>query len=242
MKSIRQIRAASQWTGLSVVNKKETMKYPERTLEARPTSALRQLTLEISTGDGICTEFIQDEVASVENFFQLILHNVFVRPQMVLASQREVTCIQSQTIDVIRINAVTSPSIIMPDRVLDIVEASLEEIRQGDEDFESVDTEVNGLTPILARVEIHTFGGWVVFLRVKVLRAPTIQDERHFLAHFFEQPVIPFRLRTGGIGLINPARISRVTLNPTVDVLANALRASFLKSTHSQNGSDRWSR
>jgi hypothetical protein len=42
--------------------------------------------------------------------------------------------------------------------------------------------------------------------------------------------------------LINPARISRVTLNPTVDVLANALRASFLKSTHSQNGSDRWSR
>jgi hypothetical protein len=215
------------------------MKYTERAFETRTTVAFRELTLEIFTGDGICTEFIQDEVESVENFSQLLQHNVFGRSQVVLASQREVTCIQSQTIDVIRIHAVALPRIMLPDQVLDIVESSPDETGRGDEDFDSVETQVDGHTPILPRVEIHTFGGWVVYLRMKVLPRPTIQDERHFLAHFFEQPVIPFRLRTGGIGLINPARISRVTFNPTLDVLANTLRASFLKSTHPQNGLDR---
>src|SRR5271170_5017389 len=34
------------------------------------------------------------------------------------------------------------------------------------------------------------------------------------LTYFFDLPVIPFRLETGGVGFINPAKISRLTMYP----------------------------
>jgi len=52
---------------------------------------------------------------------------------------------------------------------------------------------------------------------VQAVAQATVHDERLLLVHFFDLPVVPFRLEGGGVGFINPAKISRVTAHPAVN-------------------------
>ena len=72
---------------------------------------------------------------------------------------------------------------------------------------------------LTSRVEIHTFGGWVVTLKAVAMARGNVQDERQLFAHLLNVPTIPFRLAEGGIGLINPTNITRVSAWPKPDAL-----------------------
>jgi hypothetical protein len=60
----------------------------------------------------------------------------------------------------------------------------------------------------------------------------TVQDQRQSFAHLFDLPVIPFRLLEGGIGLINPNNITRVSACPAPGALPEtALPMDLLRCT-----------
>jgi hypothetical protein len=68
-------------------------------------------------------------------------------------------------------------------------------------------------------------------LKLETILPATIQEERHLWNHFLDLPAIPFRLKAGGIGIINPANIVRATVCPPVDGAAEtALSADLLQS------------
>jgi len=62
-------------------------------------------------------------------------------------------------------------------------------------DGEDPPMEAEGAT---SYVEIHTIGDWMTVLRLRTAIQATNQDQRQLLARFFDLPVIPFRLETGG--------------------------------------------
>ena len=64
-------------------------------------------------------------------------------------------------------------------------------------------------------LQIHTVGNWAVTLEVKARVRFPLPDQRQLLAHFCELPVLPFRLELGGIGFVNPSKISRMTVCPS---------------------------
>lgn len=70
----------------------------------------------------------------------------------------------------------------------------------------------------------------MIELKLQTAVQETIQDQRLRFNQFFDLPVIPFRLETGGVGFINPANISRVTIYPaSKGVIETALPADFLR-------------
>ena len=73
------------------------------------------------------------------------------------------------------------------------------------------------LSPLVSRVEVHTLGGWRVALRILATVGNAVQDQRNWYSHFLNLPVVAFRLRHGGIGLINPGNVTRVGACPTPD-------------------------
>jgi hypothetical protein len=82
--------------------------------------------------------------------------------------------------------------------------------------------------------EIHTLGDWMMRLRLETIVPATIQEQRQRWNHSFDLPAIPFRLKAGGIGAINPAKIVRVTVFPPVDgVGEKALAADLLQCIRS---------
>ena len=76
-----------------------------------------------------------------------------------------------------------------------------------------------GSRPLTSRVEIHTLGGWVVTLKAVVKARGNVHNERQLFAHLLNVPAIPFRLKEGGLGLINPTNITRVSAWPKPDAL-----------------------
>ena len=70
-----------------------------------------------------------------------------------------------------------------------------------------------------SQVEIHTLGGWTVTLKTAALIRGNVQDERQWFSRLPEVPTIPFRLETGGFGLINTANILRVSAWPKPEAL-----------------------
>jgi hypothetical protein len=79
--------------------------------------------------------------------------------------------------------------------------------------------------------EVHTLGDWMIRLKLETIIPATIHEERHLWNHFLDLPAIPFRLKAGGIGAINPANIVRATVCPPIDGAAEtALSADLLHS------------
>ena len=88
------------------------------------------------------------------------------------------------------------------------------------------------LSPLVSDLEIHTVGGWGVALRLLAMARATVRDQRQSFADLFDLPVIPFRLLEGGIGLINPNNIARVSARPTPGALPEtALPMDLLRWT-----------
>ena len=189
------------------------------------------LTLDICAEDGSRTRFYQNDEASVgKTLRQLISPRLFSQPLLTLASKHSVSAIPSRTIDMILAHTESPPPLPLPPDWLDIVEVSVEAFLE--EAYTEELPEAKDKTTLLA--EINTLGDWMIRLKLETTNRATIQERRQFLAHFFDLPGIPFRLEAGGIGFINPAKISRVTVSPPFKgILEAALPADLLQCVRS---------
>ena len=189
------------------------------------------LTLDICAEDGSRTRFYQNDEARVRTTLrQLASPRLFTQPLITLASEHSVSAIPSRTIDMILAHTESPPPLPLPPDWLDIVEVSGEAFLE-DADTEEL-PEAKDKTTLLA--EINTLGDWMIRLKLETTNRATIQERRQFLAHFFDLPGIPFRLEAGGIGFINPAKISRVTVSPPFKgILEAALPADLLQCVRS---------
>jgi hypothetical protein len=177
------------------------------------------MTIEIRSEDGSHTQFYQsdeDLIGKILN--QLFTPRLFTQPWLTLASERSVSTIPCRTIDLILVRTPAIPPLLLPPGWLDSVEvgpeafyseAVLNSANYPNDEY--LPAEAEGAT---SYVEIHTTGDWLIALKLRTAIQETIQDQRQLLAYFFDLPVIPFRLTTGGAGFINPAKISRVTVYP----------------------------
>jgi hypothetical protein len=76
----------------------------------------------------------------------------------------------------------------------------------------------------------------MVNLKVLVMARGNVHDERQLFAHLLKLPGIPFRLREGGIGIINPANITRLSAWPKPDSLpGNTLPLALRRWTPSHS-------
>jgi hypothetical protein len=184
------------------------------------------LTLDICAEDGTRTRYYQqDEHIGGKTLRQLVSPRLFNQPLLTLASEHSVSAIPSRTIDVILAHTASPPPLTLPPQWLDVAEVNGESFLEAAGPDES--PEARDQTASV--VEIHTRGGWMVLLRVELAIQATFREERQFLAHFSDLPVIPFRLLAGGIGLINPPNIGRVTVTPPLKgVSETALQADLL--------------
>jgi hypothetical protein len=191
------------------------------------TTAPLDLTLDICAEDGSRTRFYQNDEASVgKTLRQLVSTRLFNQPLLTLASQHSVSAIPSRNIDLILAHTESPPPLTLPHGWLDIIELNGEAFL--DQAEAETSPAANGKAMVL--VEIHTLGDWMIRLKLETEVQATLQEQRQFLGHFFDLPVIPYHLHDGGIGFINPAKISRVTLCPPLkEVAETALPADLLE-------------
>ena len=82
--------------------------------------------------------------------------------------------------------------------------------------------------------EIHTLGDWMIRLKLETIIPATILEKRQLWNHLLDLPAIPFRLKAGGIGAINPANIVRATVCPPIEGAAEtAVSADLMQSVRS---------
>ena len=185
------------------------------------------LTLEICSEDGSRTEFYQNDEDSIRKILRLLgTPRLFSQPLLTVASDRSVSAVPCQTIDLILAHMASPPPLVLPPEWLNIVEVNVEALY--DEADAEGSSEAADSTSWLA--EIHTLGDWMIRLKLQVAHQATLLDRRQFSVHFLELPVIPFYLQAGGIGFINPAKISRLTVYPAFKgVTETALPADLLR-------------
>ena len=186
------------------------------------------LTLDICAEDGSRTQFYQNDEDRVgKTLRQLVSPRLFSQPLLTLASEHSVSAIPGRTIDLIQAHTASPLPLPLPPGWLDAVETDGEAFLDVAGPDESPAAQDN---PRLL-VEIHTLGDWMVRLKLETTNHATLQEQRQFLGRFFDLPVIPFRLRTGGVGFINPAKIVRVTVQPPINGVAEtSLPADLLQS------------
>jgi hypothetical protein len=74
----------------------------------------------------------------------------------------------------------------------------------------------------------------MIRLKLETIMPETVQEKRQLWNHMLDLPAIPFRLRAGGIGAINPANIVRATVCPPPGGIAEtALAADLMQSIRS---------
>jgi len=183
------------------------------------------LTVELRSADGTSAEFYQaDEERIRESLRLLAAPRLLAQPHLVLVSEHGASMIPCRGIDMIlaRTSARTPLTfpLSLPSGLLDIIEMP-EDCPDNNpaatEDHH--DQEPGRAEPLTSRVEIHTLGGWVVTLKAVATARGNVQDERQLFAHLLKVPAIPFRLEEGGLGLINPGNITRVSAWPKPDAL-----------------------
>ena len=182
------------------------------------------LTIEIYSEDGSHTQFYQNDEDSISKVLSLLITSrLFTQPLLTLASERSVSTIPCRTIDLILARTPKTPPLLLPAGWLDIVEVGTGAFHNGSvlnianyADGESLPS-TEGIT---SHLEIHTVGDWMINLRLQTVIQETIQNQHRLLTYFFDLPVIPFRLEAGGVGFLNPAKISRVTMYPAINGVA----------------------
>ena len=175
------------------------------------------LTLEIRSQDGSCTEFFQDQEDSVHKTLRLLATpRLFAQPLLVLASPHSLSAIPCRTVDMLL--ARTSASVLLrwPRGLADIVEVPNHHSADSPSANEAMGGEAaNAVNTATMLLHVYTSGGWAITLELTRAVRLTVPDERVLLAHILDLPILPFRLATGGIGLINPSKIIRATGRPS---------------------------
>lgn len=185
------------------------------------------LTVDICAEDGSRTRFYQNEEERVDKTLrQLVTPRLFSQPLLTLASKHSVSAIPTRTVDMILVHTESPPPLPLPPGWADVSETGGEAFLDMTEPEEPQLAQEGTLL-----AEVHTVGDWMVRLRLKTALPATIQESRVLWNHFLEIPVIPFHLQLGGIGLINPAKIVRVTVCPGMPgVSESALPVDLLES------------
>lgn len=206
------------------------------------TTTTGDLTIEIRSEDGSHTQFCQSDEERIGRILSLLITpRLFTQPLLTLASERSVSTVPTRAIDLILVRTAATPPLLLPPGWLDIVEVGAEEFHiqmalniARNVYVGGLPTEVEEVEGAASFVEIHTIGDWMVVLKLQSEIQAAIPDQRQRFAHFFDVPVIPFRLATGGIGFINPANISRVTVYPPFEGVAETgLPADLLRCIRS---------
>lgn len=189
------------------------------------------LTLDICTEDGSRTRFYQnDEQIAGKTLRQLVSPRLFSPPLLTLSSEHSVSAIPTRTIDMILAHTGSPPLLPLPSGWVDAVEVN-DEALCNLADLEAL-AAAEDKHVMLA--EIHTLGDWMIRLKLETIVPETMQEKRHLWNHLLDLPAIPFRLKAGGIGAINPANIVRATVCPPIDGVAEtALLADLLQSIRS---------
>jgi len=186
------------------------------------------LTLDICTEDGARGRFYQnDEEIARKTLRQLVSPRLFSPPLLTLASEHSISAIPTRTIDLILALTASPPPLPLPSGWVDAVEVN-DEALCNLADLEASATAENKHVML---AEIHTLGDWMIRLKLETIIPETIQEKRQLWNHLMDLPAIPFRLKAGGIGAINPANIVRATVCPPLDGVAEtALSADLLQS------------
>jgi hypothetical protein len=189
------------------------------------------LTLDICTEDGARARFYQnDEKIAGKTLRQLVSPRLFSPPLLTLASEHSISAIPTRTIDMILAHTASPPPLPLPSGWVDVVEIN-DEALVNLADLEASAAAENRHVML---AEIHTLGDWMIRLKLETIVPETIQEKRQLWNHMLDLPAIPFRLKTGGIGAINPANIVRATVCPPIDGVAEtALSADLLQSIRS---------
>ncbi len=199
------------------------------------------LILEVRSADGTSTEYYQTDQDHIGKTLRaLAAPRLLTQPQLVLASNHSVSTIPCRVIDMVlaRTSGPTSRNfpMVFPPGLLEITEVPRDSV---DEDIAIPQEDQAGdrtaPTPMVFHVEVHTLGGWTVSLRVVGMAHSTAYDQRQACAHLFDLPVVPFLLQDGGVGLVNPNNITRVSAYPaSVALPETALPMDLLRWTSSR--------
>ena len=189
------------------------------------------LTLDICTEDGARTRFHQNDQQIAETTLrQLVTPRLFNSPLLTLASEHSVSAIPTRTIDMILAFTASPLTLPLPSGWVDAVEVN------DDASIHLADIEAMAAAENrhIMLAEIHTLGDWMIRLKLETFLPATVQEKRQLWNHLLDLPAIPFRLKAGGIGAINPANIVRATVCPPVDGVAEtALSADLLQCIRS---------
>jgi hypothetical protein len=189
------------------------------------------LTLDICTEDGSRTRFHQNDPQIAETTLrQLVTPRLFNTPLLTLASEHSISAIPTRTIDMILAHTASPPQLPLPSGWVDVVEVN-DEALVNLADLEALAAAENKHVML---AEIHTLGDWMIRLKLETIIPATIQEKCHLWNHLLDLPAIPFRLKAGGIGAINPANIVRATVCPPLEGIAEtALSADLMQSIRS---------
>ena len=186
------------------------------------------LTLDICTEDGSRTRFYQnDQQIAEKTLRQLVSPRLFNPPLLTLASEHSISAIPTRTIDMILAHTASPPPLPLPSGWVDAVEVNDETLLN----LADLEASAAAENKHVMLAEIHTLGDWMIRLKLETFVPATIQEKRQLWNHLLDLPAIPFRLKAGGIGAINPANIVRATVCPPIDGVAEtALSADLLQS------------
>ena len=133
------------------------------------------LTLDICTEDGSRTRFHQtDEQLIAKTLRQLVTARLFNQAMLTLGSEHSVSAIPTNSIDMIMAYTTSPPPLPLPSGWLEAVEVNdntlldLADLREA--------AAAEGRNVMLA--EIHTFGDWMIRLKLETVVPATIQEER----------------------------------------------------------------
>jgi hypothetical protein len=186
------------------------------------------LTLDICTEDGSRTRFHQNDQQIAETTLrQLVTPRLFQAPLLTLASEHSLSAIPTRTIDMILAFTASPPPLPLPSGWVNVVEVNDDALVRL-ADLEALAAAENKHVML---AQIHTLGDWMVRLKLETMIPETVQEKRQLWNHLLDLPAIPFHLKAGGIGAINPANIVRATVSPPIDgVAGTALAADLMQS------------
>jgi hypothetical protein len=189
------------------------------------------LTLDIFTEDGSRTRFYQnDEQRAAKTLQQLVTPRLFNQPLLTLVSEHSISAIPTGSIDMIFAHTSSPPVLPLPSGWVNAVEVNDDTVL----DFASMEASAAAENKRVMLAEIHTLGDWMIRLKLETIALETIQEQRQLWNHLLDLPAIPFHLKAGGLGAINPAKIVRVTVCPPLDGIGDkALAADLLQSIRS---------
>lgn len=189
------------------------------------------LILDIYTEDGSRTQFCQnDQQIAYKTLRQLVSPRLFHPALITLASEHSFSAIPTRTIDMILTHTASPPPLPLPSGWVDAVEVNDETLLN----LAALEASVAAENRHVMLAEIHTLGDWMVRLKLETIMPETVQEKRQLWNHLLDLPAIPFRLKAGGIGAINPENIVRATMCPPLDgITETALAVDLMQSIRS---------